>query len=317
MFCFFWALLACLIGLVTSSDLQAREASESLAPIDKYGNLITHFHRHATEQASESVAIRKHDHSHPSTRKIEVHKGGELHSHAEAKQQHHALMRRDGADSMPAAIGKEAQSAQMKAHDLLEDEGAHEEAESEHVDTSQRKPDYVRKPWCMDNYEDDLNCNKKTTVTTTTTTVVNCVWAEWNEWNECTKSCGEGDRYRVRNPAVRSSAGGRECNGKGRQTDVCNVDPCATTATVAAGEDEKDVEKKEEAVAEEKKGGSSLYIIIGSVVGLGLLGVAAYFLMGDSLLAKKSNQGLAGSSYDIGEGLEEDEEDFVDDGTGY
>lgn len=261
MFCFISILFGCLSEPATSIDLHSRE-----------------------------------DESHSSQRMIhtvEIQRSGELNPHSEMK---HNLVRRAKSDShRVVSLGADAHAARVEDSDLLEDENAHEEAEVQHTrslmsERGKRGP-YVRKKWCQPGYNDDLYCQKKTT-TTTTTTVVHCVWAEWNEWNECTRSCGEGEKFRVRNPAVRASPGGRQCNGNARQTDPCNVQACpqATTTVAPVSEPKKDGEKQQEGAQEgEKKGGSmTLYILIGGVVLLIVGGAGAFFMMGDGLNPKRN-----------------------------
>ncbi|XP_039591708.1 hemicentin-1 isoform X2 [Polypterus senegalus] len=52
-------------------------------------------------------------------------------------------------------------------------------------------------------------------------------WSEWSTWEECTRTCGQGNRTRVRsctNPS--SQHGGKACEGKAVDLLVCNVRPC-------------------------------------------------------------------------------------------
>ncbi|XP_036375886.1 hemicentin-1 [Megalops cyprinoides] len=52
-------------------------------------------------------------------------------------------------------------------------------------------------------------------------------WSEWTEWEECSRTCGQGNRTRVRtcsNPPAQH--GGRPCEGKAVEAIMCSVRPC-------------------------------------------------------------------------------------------
>lgn len=52
-------------------------------------------------------------------------------------------------------------------------------------------------------------------------------WSEWSFWEECSRSCGQGNRTRVRtcsNPPAQH--GGRPCEGKAVEVIMCSVRPC-------------------------------------------------------------------------------------------
>ncbi|CAJ1060969.1 hemicentin-1 [Xyrichtys novacula] len=52
-------------------------------------------------------------------------------------------------------------------------------------------------------------------------------WSEWSLWEECSRTCGQGNRTRVRtcsNPPVQH--GGRPCEGKAVEVIMCSVRPC-------------------------------------------------------------------------------------------
>ncbi|CAB1323870.1 unnamed protein product, partial [Coregonus sp. 'balchen'] len=52
-------------------------------------------------------------------------------------------------------------------------------------------------------------------------------WSEWSSWEECSRTCGQGNRTRVRtctNPPVQH--GGRPCEGKAVEAIMCSVRPC-------------------------------------------------------------------------------------------
>ncbi|XP_073667498.1 hemicentin-1 isoform X2 [Paramisgurnus dabryanus] len=52
-------------------------------------------------------------------------------------------------------------------------------------------------------------------------------WSEWSPWEECSRTCGQGNRTRVRtcsNPHAQH--GGRACEGKAVEAIMCNIKPC-------------------------------------------------------------------------------------------
>ncbi|XP_071373120.1 hemicentin-1, partial [Centroberyx affinis] len=52
-------------------------------------------------------------------------------------------------------------------------------------------------------------------------------WSEWSAWEECSRTCGQGNRTRVRtcsNPPAQH--GGRPCEGKAVEVIMCSVRPC-------------------------------------------------------------------------------------------
>ncbi|XP_042370765.1 hemicentin-1 [Plectropomus leopardus] len=52
-------------------------------------------------------------------------------------------------------------------------------------------------------------------------------WSEWSVWEECSRTCGQGNRTRVRtcsNPLAQH--GGRPCEGKAVEVIMCSVRPC-------------------------------------------------------------------------------------------
>ncbi|XP_070817740.1 hemicentin-1 [Chaetodon trifascialis] len=52
-------------------------------------------------------------------------------------------------------------------------------------------------------------------------------WSEWSVWEECSRTCGQGNRTRVRicsNPPAQH--GGRPCEGKAVEVIMCSVRPC-------------------------------------------------------------------------------------------
>ncbi|XP_030626728.1 hemicentin-1 [Chanos chanos] len=52
-------------------------------------------------------------------------------------------------------------------------------------------------------------------------------WSEWSAWEECSRTCGQGNRTRVRtcsNPPAQH--GGRPCEGKAVEAIMCSIRPC-------------------------------------------------------------------------------------------
>uniref|UniRef100_A0A7N6B8V9 Thrombospondin-1 n=1 Tax=Anabas testudineus TaxID=64144 RepID=A0A7N6B8V9_ANATE len=52
-------------------------------------------------------------------------------------------------------------------------------------------------------------------------------WSHWSPWSSCSVTCGEGVITRIRlcnSPTPQM--GGRDCQGEGRQTDICRKSPC-------------------------------------------------------------------------------------------
>ncbi|XP_033937393.1 hemicentin-1 [Pseudochaenichthys georgianus] len=52
-------------------------------------------------------------------------------------------------------------------------------------------------------------------------------WSEWSLWEECSRTCGQGNRTRVRtcsNPSAQH--GGRPCEGRAVEVIMCSVRPC-------------------------------------------------------------------------------------------
>ncbi|XP_074490966.1 hemicentin-1 isoform X1 [Sebastes fasciatus] len=52
-------------------------------------------------------------------------------------------------------------------------------------------------------------------------------WSEWSLWEECSRTCGQGNRTRIRtcsNPPAQH--GGRPCEGKAVEVIMCSVRPC-------------------------------------------------------------------------------------------
>ncbi len=52
-------------------------------------------------------------------------------------------------------------------------------------------------------------------------------WSEWSSWEECSRTCGQGNRTRVRtcsNPPAQHR--GRACEGKAVEAIMCSIRPC-------------------------------------------------------------------------------------------
>lgn len=55
-------------------------------------------------------------------------------------------------------------------------------------------------------------------------------WSDWSSWEECSRTCGQGNRTRVRtcsNPHAQH--GGRACEGKAVEAIMCSIKPCPGT----------------------------------------------------------------------------------------
>eukprot|EP00929_Paragymnodinium_shiwhaense_P059964 TRINITY_DN29990_c0_g1_i1.p1 TRINITY_DN29990_c0_g1~~TRINITY_DN29990_c0_g1_i1.p1 ORF type:complete len:930 (-),score=176.35 TRINITY_DN29990_c0_g1_i1:60-2849(-) len=53
-----------------------------------------------------------------------------------------------------------------------------------------------------------------------------CEWGPWEPWTACTRSCGGGQRERLRLTAVEALFGGDACVGSGQLTEACATEPC-------------------------------------------------------------------------------------------
>ncbi|XP_048833472.1 hemicentin-1 isoform X1 [Brienomyrus brachyistius] len=52
-------------------------------------------------------------------------------------------------------------------------------------------------------------------------------WSEWTAWEECSRTCGQGNRTRVRAcSSPPPQHGGRPCDGKAVEAVVCSIRPC-------------------------------------------------------------------------------------------
>ncbi|KAJ8376139.1 hypothetical protein SKAU_G00067190 [Synaphobranchus kaupii] len=52
-------------------------------------------------------------------------------------------------------------------------------------------------------------------------------WSEWTGWEECSRTCGQGNRTRVRTcSSPPAQHGGRPCEGKAVEAIMCSVKPC-------------------------------------------------------------------------------------------
>ena len=55
---------------------------------------------------------------------------------------------------------------------------------------------------------------------------VDCEWNEFGEWTSCSKSCGGGEKTRIRTIKTTEQHGGSSCLGELTETQLCNVDSC-------------------------------------------------------------------------------------------
>eukprot|EP00933_Yihiella_yeosuensis_P042301 TRINITY_DN36854_c0_g1_i1.p1 TRINITY_DN36854_c0_g1~~TRINITY_DN36854_c0_g1_i1.p1 ORF type:complete len:648 (+),score=94.54 TRINITY_DN36854_c0_g1_i1:65-2008(+) len=53
-----------------------------------------------------------------------------------------------------------------------------------------------------------------------------CVLSEWASWGECSRTCGGGTQFRVKEVVREASEGGRPCNGDLHQVESCAEMPC-------------------------------------------------------------------------------------------
>ncbi|XP_026178915.1 hemicentin-1 [Mastacembelus armatus] len=52
-------------------------------------------------------------------------------------------------------------------------------------------------------------------------------WSEWSLWEECSRTCGQGNRTRIRTCSKpQAQHGGRQCEGKSVEVIICSVRPC-------------------------------------------------------------------------------------------
>jgi len=62
---------------------------------------------------------------------------------------------------------------------------------------------------------------------------VDCKWEDWKEWDGCTKSCGNGTKFRKRAVVVFAAFGGKPCSEaeEPSQLQSCNPQPCPVDCT--------------------------------------------------------------------------------------
>ena len=58
---------------------------------------------------------------------------------------------------------------------------------------------------------------------------VNCEWGPYGEWSSCSKTCGEGEKYRTRLVSQPASNDGQPCEGEATETMSCNETQCPGT----------------------------------------------------------------------------------------
>ena len=54
---------------------------------------------------------------------------------------------------------------------------------------------------------------------------VDCEWDKWKT-GECSKSCGRGELYIIRDKISEAKNGGKECVGNSSVVQECNVEAC-------------------------------------------------------------------------------------------
>ena len=55
---------------------------------------------------------------------------------------------------------------------------------------------------------------------------IDCRWNVFGEWSLCSKSCGEGEKSRVRSKLNSATNGGKDCMGSTTEMQVCNLRNC-------------------------------------------------------------------------------------------
>ncbi|XP_053542916.1 hemicentin-1 isoform X1 [Ictalurus punctatus] len=60
-------------------------------------------------------------------------------------------------------------------------------------------------------------------------------WSEWTEWEECSRTCGQGNRTRVRTCSKPPAQhGGRACEGRAVEVIMCSIRPCPVAGNWAS-----------------------------------------------------------------------------------
>ena len=57
----------------------------------------------------------------------------------------------------------------------------------------------------------------------------NCNWSAWQPWSSCSKSCGQGNKERIRTKETIAQDGGVDCTGPERETFLCKIRECQST----------------------------------------------------------------------------------------
>ena len=55
---------------------------------------------------------------------------------------------------------------------------------------------------------------------------VDCEWGDFGSWNSCSKTCGGGEKVRIRTKIIEAVGEGNDCNGNTSENKECNTDPC-------------------------------------------------------------------------------------------
>jgi len=66
---------------------------------------------------------------------------------------------------------------------------------------------------------------KETQVCSTTACPIDGVWSKWSDWTDCSKTCAGGFTERSRT-CEGPFYGGKDCDGKAKETKECNPTPC-------------------------------------------------------------------------------------------
>ena len=72
---------------------------------------------------------------------------------------------------------------------------------------------------CAGNVEELYQCNRHDCP-------IDCEWGNFGEWTSCSKTCGEGEKYRERTKLKTAQHGGVECSGLGTEYTPCDNGGC-------------------------------------------------------------------------------------------
>ena len=72
---------------------------------------------------------------------------------------------------------------------------------------------------------------------------IDCVWTRFGEWSSCSRTCGGGDKERIRSKLIEAENGGNPCVGDGIEIEVCNAQICPEdTVSTNTNETKTDIE---------------------------------------------------------------------------